>query len=576
MMKTLLPLRLNLSLLFTVGAFGALSAQSLLYVSSSTGNDANPCLNAGSPCLTIGAALSKAPVAGGVTINIAAGTYTVSATVNINKPNITLDGAGASSTTVQINNANNAVFRQSSNGLTISDLTVSSSVATLNAGIEVNGATSGLTVENVEFNKLGTPTGASNGTNGSGIRILNSFSTLSVKNSKFISAHQGVQSGSSGIACVGVSGNGLNNITVQSCEFQKLFIGFWSQVPVDGLTVQGNTFDFEVQDGYSGSAGIYMGDLNGAIKNVGVSGNTFTSYTRGIYIFNYSTAMEADSKVENIQINNNTFTNSVWSSAVRLITQNNSTMEEIGINDNFISQAGNSFTKSLALIDLRQAKAPTTAADDNIQILRNCITFSGGAFSESTWGILLRGRGIGAVQILNNSIQGNSVGGQSSPELDAYPIPPTSGIVIQTQFEGTGISSDFGSMSAAAEIAIANNYINGFDAANGYGLLFYKRIAGLSIEIGGIPAGARIFVQENHLEDNTYTIATGDVASGVVSGKSNWYGSDDPNVFSLTILDGMSADYYSPALDNGFEEGDTNDPNCGDGFQPKGSCCCGN
>lgn len=574
MKKTLLPSRLYLGLLFLAGSFGIMSAQTTYYVAPG-GSDANACINSGSPCLTIGAALSKAPLAGGVTISIAAGSYSVTSPIIVNKPNITFNGAGISSTTISINNANDPAFRQTSNGITISNLTLTSAAPTLNAGIEVSGATSGLTVENVELNKLGTPTGASNGSNGSGIRILNSFSTLSVKNSKFISAHQGVQSGSSGIACVGATGTGLSNITVQGCTFQKLFIGFWSQVPVDVLRVTGNTFDFEVEDGYSGSAGVYIGDLNGAIKDVRVSGNTFNAYTRGVYIFNYSTSADASSKVENVQISDNSFVNSVWSSAIRLITQNNSTMEGIRIEGNFISQASNSFTKSLAFIDLRQGKAPATPADDNIKIVRNCITYSsGGSFSESTWGILLRGRGIGAVQILNNSIQGNSVGGQSSPELDAYPIPPTSGIVVQTQFEGTGISSDFGSMSAGAEISIANNYINGFDVANGYGLLFYKRDN--TGAVGGIPAGARIFVQENHFEDNFKAIATGTVPDNVVSGKSNWYGSNVLGVVAGRIDLGTSTIFYTPVLQEGFEDGDTNDPNCGDGFQPKGACCCGN
>lgn len=586
MKKIFSPLWPFLSFIIFVGNIVQLPAQT--YFVSPTGDDMNTCIDAGSACLTIVGALSKVPSSGGVTIDLAPGTYTVSSSININKPNILIEGKGVSSTIVQINNATNAVFQQSSNGATISKLRISSSVATLNAGIEVNGATSGLTIENLEFNKLGTPTGAENGSNGSGIRILNSFSGLSVTNSKFISAHQGIKSGSSGIACTGAVGNSVGNITIQNCTFDKLFIGFWAQVAVDGLTAEGNSFSFETPDGYSGSAGFYLGDLTGSIKNIRIENNTFTSYTRGIYVFNYSTGPVSDSKLLNVKILNNVFTNSVWSSAIRLITQNNSTMEEILIEGNVITQASNNFTKSLGFIDLRQGKLPVATTDNNIRIIKNCITFSaGGAFQESTWGILLRGRGIGAIQLFNNNIQGNNVGGQSSPELDAYPIPPSSGIVIQTQFEGTGISSDFGSLTSSAEIAIANNYVNGFNhpVNNGYALLFYRRNdlgavpLGPSVVAGGIPAGARIFIEENHFADNKIAISTGTTLPSVginISGKSNWFGSANPAIVFLMIESNLWATFVD-FLPVGTETNGTNDPpSCGNGFQPNGSCCCGN
>ena len=162
-MKTFLPLRLYLSMLLVMGFAVYVQAQTRNV--STAGADAGNCVS--SPCLTIGYALQQAN--SGDAIQVAAGTYTVSSTININKTNITIDGAGPT-TIVTINNNNDAVFRQSSNGATLKDLTLTST-GTLNAGIQIDGASSGLTVDNVDFTNIGTPTGA-----------LSSFQPIRVRN----------------------------------------------------------------------------------------------------------------------------------------------------------------------------------------------------------------------------------------------------------------------------------------------------------------------------------------------------------------------------------------------------------
>jgi hypothetical protein len=66
------------------------------YYVSPSGNDANDCLSPATACLTITAAIAKA--SSGDTISIAAGTYVEG--VNINKNNLTITGAGATSTII--------------------------------------------------------------------------------------------------------------------------------------------------------------------------------------------------------------------------------------------------------------------------------------------------------------------------------------------------------------------------------------------------------------------------------------------------------------------------------------------
>jgi hypothetical protein len=81
------------------GAFELESAhQGELFVDAQDGNDANACVAQDSPCKTIGSAVSKASA--GDTIVIAAGNYTAETLpITLNK-NLTFQGAGASSTTV--------------------------------------------------------------------------------------------------------------------------------------------------------------------------------------------------------------------------------------------------------------------------------------------------------------------------------------------------------------------------------------------------------------------------------------------------------------------------------------------
>ena len=533
-MKKSLHFRRNLLLLVLLLPSLWATAQTVRYVAPGGSNTSNNCTLPGSPCSTIGYALSVASP--GDIIDLAAGTYTEVNTVA--KANLTIQGAGAASTTVRAStNSIQPVFSLNANGITFKNLTLSNAGA-MNGGIWANGATSGLTVENVHFTKIGTPTGALAGSQGSGIRFMNTFSGLTVRNCVFSSAYVGTTSGSSGIAAAPGAGS-LSNLSIQNSQFQNLFIGFWSPVPVNGLTITGNTFGpMDIEDAFSGSSAIYMGDLVGGIQNVKVENNTFNSCTRGFYINSYSNNGQANSVVYNVEISKNTFTNTIWSSPIRILTSSDATVETLRIDENVINQnIKNDFTDGLAMIDLRQATKSASTQEDNISIRRNCINFTGGPYDKSTWGILLRGKTF-KVNILENVLSGGNVGG-ATPNA-----PGSSGIVVQTNFE-----APFGAMPADARIEVANNYINGFEN----GLIFYDRETNTP---GGIPDGATVRVQQNHLSSNTVAIRSG--AGAGIAAPSNWFGGNPSALVSGNVA--VSSALSSPV--------DLDPAACKNGFQP--------
>lgn len=551
-MKKRLPLRRNILLVLLMLPSLWVTAQVRRYVAPGGSNTANNCTLPGSPCLTITHAVSVSNA--GDTIRLAAGTYAEATTVTINKANLVVLGSGAASTTVKLQTTNAAipVFSLAANGASFKDLTLTNDGA-MHGGIWVSGATSGLTVDSVRFTRIGTATGAfGTGSQGSGIRFLNSFSGLNVNRSLFSSAHVGATSGSSGIACTATgnpqnagTASQLSNFSIDSSKFEYLFIGFWSAVPVQSLTVTRNTFGpMETQDATSGSSAIYMGDLIGEIKDILVENNVFNSTSRGFYINSYSNCGMENSRVQQIAIRNNTFNNTIYSSPIRLLTSSDATLEDVAIEDNVINQnSDNNFTDGLAMIDIRQATQSASTSGDNIRINRNCITFSGGAFTKSTWGLLFRGKTTN-VQVMQNVLTGNSVGGSSTG------MPATSGIVVQTNY-----AAPFGSMPSDAGFVCINNYVNGFTN----GLIFYNQ---QTLGNGGIPLGASIIVQENHLASNTLAIVNGALPSGQISAESNWFGSTNPGTVASLVTGNVN---YTPYLTTDV---DLDPAICGNGFQP--------
>jgi parallel beta-helix repeat protein len=95
-----------------------------LFVSSMSGSDANTCTSAGSPCKTIGHAISLA--GSGDTINVAAGSYT---TPNETFPltisqSLTIVGAGATSTVIDAVQTNRVISVNGTAAVSISGVTI--------------------------------------------------------------------------------------------------------------------------------------------------------------------------------------------------------------------------------------------------------------------------------------------------------------------------------------------------------------------------------------------------------------------------------------------------------------------
>jgi|GEM_PF-6553190 len=219
-------------LLLAFGSLGvtpAYAAASTWYVAP-TGNDSNPCSDAGSPCLTINGALGKA--ADGDVINVAMGTYTGTgvAVVTINKA-ITISGGWDAGFTTQ-------------SGLSIIDAEAARrGIATSNNTVVLDR----FQIQNGHVGALG----------GSGAGIVNQDGNLTINNSI-------IRANLLGDWCCGGGngGAGINN---------------WGngEITLNNTTVSNNT----ILGGYLGS-GIHNGGLSVTLNNSTVSGNVGSE---GIY-----------------------------------------------------------------------------------------------------------------------------------------------------------------------------------------------------------------------------------------------------------------------------------------------------
>ncbi|MBU6169624.1 MAG: hypothetical protein KGQ86_11335, partial [Bacteroidetes bacterium] len=241
MMKNLRISKILWLLVFLLTAMWA-SGQTQRYVSPS-GADAGNC--SGSPCATINYAVSQS--ASGDVINIS-GSLSQANTSTINK-SLTLKGGGVGSTTIRVpENTQLPVFTVTANNVTFENMTLSNK-GTMNGGIWVQGASSGLTVKSVTFDSLGKVAGSSAGTAGSGIRFLSNFANATIENCIFNSYDSKTS--------VGVTSPGslISNMVIKNSQFNKLFIGVWSSGPINGLTLTGNIFGpFDPSDNTSGTS----------------------------------------------------------------------------------------------------------------------------------------------------------------------------------------------------------------------------------------------------------------------------------------------------------------------------------
>ena len=431
----------------------------------------------------------------GDTIEAIAGTYAEAITIG---KSVVIDGAGSALTLVRpaVDASTVPVFVVTAADVTISDLGITNTTR-LVEGIRVSA--DNLSVERVNVTNLFR--GANLDTYG--IHVVGSLVGLTVTDASFIAADasRGVVSLGAGIR---VEQNlTVGDISVSGSTFQYLYFGIDIRSAVNGLAVTSSAFGpWDQSEARSGSAAVYIGGLiAGDVDNVTVTGNTFTSFTRGVYILDYA----PNAFVKRVNIANNTFTNTIYSSPIRLIARVTSTPEAtlqgpITIDSNtFIQSQTIPSGQGVAMVDLRPGKESAT---DSIAITNNTVTFTG-PFTLATPGILVRGA-IRNLAISHNTLDGGNAGGTYAN------MPPTSGIWLQTNFAG------WGPMSSSANYSITGNVITGFVD----GIAVYDFVSNL---YGNVPAGAQVTVASNNLHGNSEAeIRSG--AGATINAAANWWG----------------------------------------------------
>lgn len=426
----------------------------------------------------------------GDTVYVSAGDYHENVIVDLP---VTIIGAGPTLTEVTAPTA--PVFSITSNNVVIKDLAITDPLQ-LREGIQVIGATQNLLLDNLDFVNLANGT-----TNAFGVDFKNSFTGLEIKNSSFAGITPGTATRA--MAVYMPSPYLATDFEITGSSFTSVFTGVDIRGSVDGLTISGNTFGpMDLVDCSAAASGIYLGDgpANLSIDDVMVSGNTFTSYCRGFYMWEYKDA----STIGSVSVSGNAFTNSIYSSGIRMIagmpgSADNTTMSgPVSIDDNTFTQSTPIINGAgVAMVDVRVLE-PTSA----LSITNNEFTFSG-TFTESTYGIMIRGP-ISQAVISGNILSGNAAGGSSTG------LPSTTGVYIRTD------DTSFGAIPADAVIDVTGNTITGF-------------LNGISIQdartglYGGLPIGADLDINLNKITDNTIGIYSGD--GEVTDATDNWWGS---------------------------------------------------
>ncbi len=244
----------------------------------------------------------------GETINIQAGTLSVTAVINVNVANLTISGASAATSIVDgsgknasIVDGSDALFNVTADGVTIEDLTIDLGDDTTDFDVAIftpnGGGIDDLTVQNSILlfaaygNSLGEQLIHLGG--GSGVAITgNTLETAS----------------SNSVIYVGedVAGGDNDSLTVSNNTVAPVSDAdgggtFFNQFgPVTNSTISGNTLT-------KTGGGVYLGSgsLFAASNNITVTGNTFDSTTAWALII---TSEVDGAAIGNITVTNNTFT----------------------------------------------------------------------------------------------------------------------------------------------------------------------------------------------------------------------------------------------------------------------------
>lgn len=424
----------------------------------------------------------------GDVINVAEGLYEESILID---KGITLQGEGKDKTFIKSDQT--PLITISADNVEIKDLELTDDNE-LVEGIKVT-STSELIIKNIDFTNIGN-----SGNNAYGIKIENSFENFYVIDSDFISVEH--DTSSRGIGIFAGRGYNLLNFEINGSNFERLFVGIYLSSDINDLDIIDNTFGpFQLNDCTTAVAGIYIGDgedYNFDIQNLNISGNIFTEYGRGIYVWNYG----ANAIIKNIDIYENTFANSIWSSGIRIIA---GIGEDEKISLDNINLFKNEFTQdsevgaNVALIDLRNYCE--LALSSEIDIYNNEIIFSGENYEDAMYGIAfsaLEGP-FNDVDVENNILNGGNTGGEGDPS--------SSGVTIRHE-------SSVYWPEDSLEININENTIIDFD----YGVSVYDST---NSQYGGLTEDSEVDATENYWGTLDKTTIEGLISGDVTY--SPWY-----------------------------------------------------
>lgn len=433
----------------------------------------------------------------GDVIQVAAGTYTESLTVPIN--NLTIQGAGIGTKIKTIGSTPG--IQLYGNNFTLKYLQITHNTQ-MKEGIRVyNTATTGFTMDGVYITNI-----SNNADDAYGVNFLDSFTGFSVKNCQFA----GKLSASRAMAFYAPKNALQSNWLIESSGFQYLYTGIYLNSAVNGLTVQSNNFGpWDINDCRQAASALYIGDGMGNfnISGITVTNNTFNNYARGVYFLNNV----AGKVIGATTITNNVFTNSIWSSGVRLVAGTSEYGVQLpAVLEGPVYVCNNTFNQSapivngsgVAMIDFRTVTGGESSSSD-LTVCSNTINFSG-SYTLSTWGLLLRGP-FSHANITGNTFSGNMTGG-ASPDM-----PPTSAVCIQTNYY------NYGTMNSNAQYLFTNNVITGFTN----GIAVYDM---LNKVYGGIPGSATVKATNNQIYGNTVAINSG--AGARTNARNNYWGTN--------------------------------------------------
>jgi predicted outer membrane repeat protein len=272
------------------------SATYYVRTSADGGNNANNGTSAGTAWLTVSYAVST--VASGDVIDIGAGTF-VDSNITISTANITLDGAGNTSTIMDgstLAGTNDRAFYITASGVTVKDMKIKSYNATSNtspgaggAGIRIRNINGSVTIQNVIFESNQTKYGGAiyvQNTDGNTSSVTLDACTFNSNSSN---------TGTSGGAIFTDTTSGSVNLTLNNATavgtsgYPNTSVNNGGGIYFEGGTLTLNNASVRYNTSTLDGAGIYLMSGTANIDNATIANNTASDDGGGIYCASGST-----------------------------------------------------------------------------------------------------------------------------------------------------------------------------------------------------------------------------------------------------------------------------------------------